>query len=301
MIYGYESGDVALTIVLFSAITYAIIKFVPFAYDKYEKKQKKLYNSIYGPIIDLKNSIDEMTLAINTQGGQITDQMNEIEESFNHTVNSNIDKMIDQIDQAKSYYKKRMAIKALVKIIEKNPDIISKLDKHIGNAINNFKKWFKLGKKVNDVGQKVVTKVIKLAESDSENDNDNNDVESDTDNFFSKKIFDVKKKKSKSKNKSNKSNKNFYEDLITEIGKKSAKDTDIDSIKKGINSIENNIEEFIGKSEPNNKEKKYDTDDTVSISGGESDSDSDASIICGPAEYKKKLDGKVDGKINLQI
>lgn len=211
--------------------------------------------------------------------------MNVIEESFNHTLNTNIDKMIDQINQAKSYYKKQMAIKALVKIIEKNPDIISKLDKHIGNAINNIKKWFKLCKKVNDVGQKVVTKVIKLAESDSEN--DNNDVESDTDNFFSKKIFDVKKKKSKSKNKSNKINKNFYEDLIIEIEKKSTKDTDMDSIKKGINSIENNIEEFIGKNEVNNKEKKYDTDDIVSISGEESDSD--LSIMCGPTEYKKNL------------
>jgi hypothetical protein len=111
MFYGYESGDIALTIVLLSAITYAIIKFVPFAYDKYEKKQKKLYNSIYGPIVDLKNSIDDMTLAINTQGGQITDQMNEIEESFNHTLNTNIDKIIDQIDQAKSYYKNKWLLK----------------------------------------------------------------------------------------------------------------------------------------------------------------------------------------------
>lgn len=58
MFYGYESGDIALTIVLLSAITYATMKFVPFVYDKH----KKIYNSIYGPIIDLKNSIDDMTL-----------------------------------------------------------------------------------------------------------------------------------------------------------------------------------------------------------------------------------------------
>jgi hypothetical protein len=187
-----------------------------------------------------------------------------------------------------------MAIKALVKIIEKNPDIISKLDKHIGNAINNIKKWFKLGKKVNDVGQKVVTKVIKLAESDSEN--DNNDGESDIDDYIEKLMFEAKKKRMKSKNKNNK---NFYEDLNTEIEKKSTKDTDMYSIKKGINSIKNNIEEFIGKNEANNKEKKYDTDDTVSISGEESDSD--LSIMRGPTEYKKKLDSKANGKINLQI